>query len=109
MATTQNSPATGRATTGCTAADGSALSRSQSGDFATSTKRWWALVILAFGLGMIVLDGTIVGVSLPTMIRELQLDIVGAQWITTIYSVVFAALLLRRVRSPAAHRRSGGR
>lgn len=66
----------------------------RTGDFASSPLRWWALVTLACGLGMIVLDGTIVGVSLPTMISELNLDIVGAQWITTVYSVVFAALLL---------------
>lgn len=63
-------------------------------EFVASPKRWWGLLVLAIGLGMIVLDGTIVGVSLPTIISELNLDIVGAQWITTIYSVVFAALLL---------------
>lgn len=63
-------------------------------EFASSPQRWGGLLVLAVGLGMIVLDGTIVGVSLPTIISELGLDIVGAQWITTIYSVVFAALLL---------------
>nr|WP_120492337.1 DHA2 family efflux MFS transporter permease subunit [Corynebacterium lactis] len=68
-------------------------------EFSASPKRWWGLVVLAFGLGMIVLDGTIVGVSLPTIITELKLDIVGAQWITTIYSVVFAALLLTAGRA----------
>lgn len=56
--------------------------------------KWAALWVLALGLGMIILDGTIVGVALPTIIQDLSLDITQAQWINSIYSVVFAALLL---------------
>ncbi|GAA3954045.1 DHA2 family efflux MFS transporter permease subunit [Gordonia caeni] len=56
--------------------------------------RWAALVVLAVGLAMIVMDGTIVAVSLPTMINELKLDLTDAQWVNSLYSVVFAALLL---------------
>lgn len=43
---------------------------------------------------MIVLDGTIVGVALPTIIEDLHLDLNDAQWVNASYSVVFAALLL---------------
>lgn len=43
---------------------------------------------------MIVLDGTIVGVSLPVIVRDLHLDLSDAQWVNSIYAVVFAALLL---------------
>ncbi|NNG18459.1 DHA2 family efflux MFS transporter permease subunit [Naumannella sp. ID2617S] len=43
---------------------------------------------------MIVLDGTIVGVALPTIITDLRLDLTDAQWINSLYNVVFAALLL---------------
>ncbi|EMR00143.1 DHA2 family efflux MFS transporter permease subunit [Paeniglutamicibacter gangotriensis] len=56
--------------------------------------KWSALWVLAIGLGMIILDGTIVGVALPTIITSLDLDLTEAQWINSIYSVVFAALLL---------------
>ena len=56
--------------------------------------RWAALVVLAVGLAMIVMDGTIVAVSLPTMINDLNLDLTDAQWVNSLYSVVFAALLL---------------
>lgn len=56
--------------------------------------KWAALWVLALGLGMIILDGTIVGVALPTIIESLDLGITEAQWINSIYSVVFAALLL---------------
>lgn len=57
-------------------------------------RRWWALVVLATGLSMIVIDGTIVNVALPTIISDLDLSLSNAQWVNGIYSVVFAALLL---------------
>ncbi|AKT52509.1 multidrug transporter [Arsenicicoccus sp. oral taxon 190] len=57
-------------------------------------QRWKALAVLAAGLAMIVLDGTIVGVALPTIMGALHLDLTDAQWVNSIYSVVFAALLL---------------
>ena len=56
--------------------------------------RWWALVFLALGLAMIVLDGSIVSVALPDIIRDLSLSLTDAQWVTGLYSVVFSALLL---------------
>lgn len=56
--------------------------------------RWKALGVLAAGLALIVMDGTIVGVSLPTMISALDLSLTNAQWVNAIYNVIFAALLL---------------
>lgn len=56
--------------------------------------RWLALATLALGLSMIVLDGTIVGVALPRIIEALSLDLTDAQWVNSLYSMVFAALLL---------------
>ena len=56
--------------------------------------KWWMLVTLAFGLALIVLDGTIVGVSLPVIIDDLHLDISSAQWVTSLYNIIFASLLL---------------
>ncbi|MCA3769887.1 MAG: MFS transporter, partial [Cutibacterium sp.] len=40
--------------------------------------RWKALAILAAGLSLIILDGTIVGVALPTMISALNLNLTDA-------------------------------
>lgn len=57
-------------------------------------RKWTALAVLATGLSVIVVDGTIVGVSLPVIVGDLGLDLSDAQWVTTLYSVVFAALLL---------------
>ncbi len=64
-------------------------------DEAPPTRReWLALTVLATGLGMIVLDGTIVGVALPVIIGDLSLDLTDAQWVNSLYAVVLAALLL---------------
>lgn len=60
----------------------------------TDKKHWFALYTLALGLAMIVVDGTIVGVALPDIITKLNLNLTDAQWVNSLYSVVFAALVL---------------
>lgn len=57
-------------------------------------REWMALTVLSLGLGLIVLDGTIVGVALPTIIADLGMDLADAQWVNSLYAVVLAALLL---------------
>ena len=57
-------------------------------------RAWKGLWVLASALAMIVLDGTIVAVALPSIIADLRLDLTDAQWVNSLYSVVFAALLL---------------
>lgn len=61
---------------------------------APSRREWMGLAVLAAGLGMIVLDGTIVGVAMPDIIRDLHLDLTDAQWVSSLYAVLLAALLL---------------
>src|SRR5699024_5595516 len=64
-------------------------------DADTPTRRdWLALATLATGLGVIVLDGTIVGIALPRIITDLDLTLTDAQWVNSLYAVVLAALLL---------------
>ncbi|MGB6123927.1 MAG: MFS transporter [Gordonia sp. (in: high G+C Gram-positive bacteria)] len=57
-------------------------------------REWIGLAVLSIGLGLIVLDGTIVGVALPVIIADLKLDLTDAQWVNSLYAVVLAALLL---------------
>lgn len=57
-------------------------------------RRWLGLGVLAASLGLVVLDGTIVGVSLPAIMADLHLSLTDAEWVNSLYSVVFAALLL---------------
>ena len=61
---------------------------------APTRREWLALAVLSVGLGMIVLDGTIVGVALPDIIKDLHLDLTDAQWVNSLYAVLLAALLL---------------
>ncbi|MDZ8173061.1 DHA2 family efflux MFS transporter permease subunit [Microbacterium xanthum] len=61
---------------------------------APTRKEWGALAVLSLGLGLIVLDGTIVGVALPDIIADLGLDLTDAQWVNSLYAVLLAALLL---------------
>ena len=55
---------------------------------------WWALAALLLGLSMIIIDGSVVNVLLPTMVDDLDLTQTDAQWVNSIYSLVFAALLI---------------
>lgn len=55
---------------------------------------WWALVSLLIGLSMIIIDGSIVNVLLPDMVEDLGLTQTDAQWVNSIYSLLFAALLI---------------
>ena len=56
--------------------------------------RWLGLAMLSLGVAMIIVDATIVNVAVPSIIRELKLDSTTAEWINTVYSLVFAALLI---------------
>ncbi len=66
----------------------------ESSTVAPTRRDWISLAVLSVGLGVIVLDGTIVGVALPAIITDLNLDITQAQWVNSLYAVVLAALLL---------------
>ena len=49
---------------------------------------------IALGVAMIIVDATIVNVAVPTIIRELHVTAATAEWTNSIYSLVFAALLI---------------
>ena len=57
-------------------------------------RKWWTLAAVAFGLFMIMLDNTVVNVSLPAMQRSLGLQISELQWIVTGYALTFGAFML---------------
>lgn len=61
---------------------------------APTRRAWIGLAVLSIGLGLIVLDGTIVGVALPAIISDLHLNLTDAQWVNSLYAVLLAALLL---------------
>jgi EmrB/QacA subfamily drug resistance transporter len=61
---------------------------------ALNPRRWAALVVIAIAQLMIVLDGTIVNIALPTMQRNLHISDVNKQWVITAYALAFGSMLL---------------
>lgn len=56
--------------------------------------RWIGLGMLSLGVSMIIVDVSIVNVAIPVIIEDLGIDFTAAEWVNTIYSLVFAALLV---------------
>ena len=56
--------------------------------------RWIGLAMLSIGVAMIIVDATIVNVAVPSIIRDLKLNSTTAEWVNTVYALVFAALLV---------------
>ena len=50
--------------------------------------KWFALTFLALSVSLIVIDGTIVNVAIPVIMKDLKLNFTQVEWVTTIYSLV---------------------
>lgn len=61
---------------------------------APGRRHWLGLTVLSLGVSMIIVDATVVNVAIPTIIGDLGLQATDAEWMNTIYSLVFAALLI---------------
>jgi EmrB/QacA subfamily drug resistance transporter len=57
-------------------------------------RRRLSMVVISLGVSLIVVDATIVNVLLPRLVGELGLRATGAEWVTSVYSLTFAALLI---------------
>jgi EmrB/QacA subfamily drug resistance transporter len=57
-------------------------------------RQWAILAVLCLSLLVTGIDGTIVNVALPTLVRELNASSSDLQWIVDAYTIVFASLLL---------------
>ncbi|WP_327047241.1 MFS transporter [Microbispora sp. NBC_01189] len=55
---------------------------------------WVPLVVLATGVSMVVIDATIVNVAVPAILADLRLGATDVEWINSVYSLMFAALLI---------------
>ena len=56
--------------------------------------RWWVLAVLSIAQLMVILDGTIVNIALPTAQHALSFSDADRQWVVTGYSLAFGSLLL---------------
>src|SRR5215510_9699508 len=57
-------------------------------------KRWWALALLCGAFFMVLLDGTIVLVALPSIGADLGFSEQSLQWVLSAYALTFGGLLL---------------
>jgi EmrB/QacA subfamily drug resistance transporter len=58
------------------------------------SRRWWALGVIATAQLMVVLDGTVVTIALPSAQRALHISNADRQWVITAYTLAFGGLLL---------------
>jgi EmrB/QacA subfamily drug resistance transporter len=61
---------------------------------ALNPKRWKAMPIIALAVSVIIMDATVVNVVLPVLIRDINLSAADAEWINSVYALVFASLLI---------------
>ncbi|SNS34451.1 drug resistance transporter, EmrB/QacA subfamily [Actinomadura meyerae] len=52
------------------------------------------MAVISLGVSLIIVDATIVGVLLPRIVADLGLTTTDAEWVTSVYALVFAALLI---------------
>ncbi len=57
-------------------------------------RRWYALLILSLSLTLVIMDGTIVNVAIPSISRQFNASFRDVEWVNTIYSLVYAATLI---------------
>ena len=57
-------------------------------------RRWWALALLCGAFLMVLLDGTIVLVALPSIQADIGFSEQGLQWVLSAYALTLGGLLL---------------
>lgn len=57
-------------------------------------RRWWAIAAISFGTALLVLDGAIANVALPTIARDLGVTNAVVTNVVTVYQLVLVMLLL---------------
>lgn len=57
-------------------------------------RKWGSLIVLSLALAIIVIDTTLLNVSLKTIIIDLKTDIRSFQWVITAYSLMLAAFTI---------------
>ena len=55
---------------------------------------WTPMIFIGLGVALIIMDATIVNVILPTIITDLGIDSIDAEWVNAVYALTFAAFLI---------------
>lgn len=59
-----------------------------------SWKKWGGLVVMSLALAIIVIDTSLLNVSLKTIINDLNTDIESMQWVITAYTLILSAFTI---------------
>ena len=57
-------------------------------------RKWLTLLVLALGLAIVIIDGTIVNVAIPSIRKEFNTNLRNLEWVNSIYSLIYAALIV---------------
>ncbi len=63
-------------------------------NLATERYRWLALVFLASGLAIVIIDNTVLNVAVPYILRDLHTTLDAMQWVISGYALIIATLLI---------------
>ncbi|BAH55740.1 MULTISPECIES: MFS transporter [Rhodococcus] len=61
---------------------------------ASSTRKWWALALIAAAQFMVIMDTSIIGIALPKMQTDLGFSQENLTWVFNAYVIAFGGLLL---------------
>src|SRR5438067_10231507 len=67
-------------------------------DTAATARHWLGLTGLCVGVFMFTLDGSIVNVALPTLVKTLHTTFAMVQWVVVAYLLVATALVMAAAR-----------
>src|SRR4051794_9298834 len=63
-------------------------------DLSSDKYRWWALVFLALGLAIVIIDNTVLNVAIPYILRELKTSFDSIEWVISGYALIIATILI---------------
>ena len=67
--------------------------------------RWQVFFLVAVGIFMATLDGSIVNIAVPTIMKELNVSVAAVQWVVIIYLLTVTSLLMSFGRLSDIHGR----
>ena len=73
--------------------DGSGAPAGRPGDRITR-RQWLTLLVLSLGLAIVIIDGTIVNVAIPSIQKEFNASFKQLEWVNSVYSLIFAAFII---------------
>src|SRR5579885_725670 len=62
--------------------------------YATDKYRWVALVFLALGLAIVIIDNTVLNVAIPYILRDLNTSFDAIQWVVSGYALIIATVMI---------------